>query len=75
MSHGTATRLITTHDPHAEPTDGLGLRLVGARLERLATLAASLHAQELVDHAPDLRGPAREPRVVRHRPSSEARAR
>jgi hypothetical protein len=66
MRHGSAERQATPHDPHPEPTDGLGVRLVGARLELVARIAAELHAQEVCDAGRRVGRAAREPRLVRH---------
>lgn len=66
MRHGTAERQTLPHDPHPEPTDGLGVRLAGARLERLARMAAELHAQEMSEPERTVGRDAREPRIVRH---------
>ena len=64
MSHGTAgsERQVFV----SQSTDGLGTRLVGARLVELARLASAMHASELALDDRGRRGEGHERRVLRH---------
>lgn len=59
MRHGTASDHASIHAP--QPTDGLGTRLLGARIEDIARIAALLHDRTASQDARAV--PAR---VVRH---------